>query len=140
MAVFRPFAAYRPKKELADQVAALPYDVMNRKEAKEAVAGNPYSFLHVDKAEIDLADSVDPYAACVYEKAASNLSDMIQKTIYEKDGKPCYYIYREMMGERSQTGLVGCASIDDYLENKIKKHELTVAKKRRGSSSTCRYL
>lgn len=129
MAVFRPFAAYRPKAELADQVAALPYDVMNRKEAKEAVVGNPYSFLHVDKAEIDLEDSIDSYAACVYEQAASNLKDMIQKSIYEKDDKPCYYIYREMMGERSQTGLVGCASIDDYLENKIKKHELTVAKK-----------
>lgn len=129
MAVFRPFAAYRPKAELADQVAALPYDVMNRKEAKEVVVGNPYSFLHVDKAEIDLDDSIDSYAACVYEKAASNLEDMIQKSIYEKDDKPCYYIYREMMGERSQTGLVGCASIDDYLENKIKKHELTVAKK-----------
>lgn len=129
MAVFRPFAAYRPKKELADQVAALPYDVMNREEAKEAVSGNPYSFLHVDKAEIDLEESVDPYAEVVYKKAASNLNDMIEDHIYEKEEKPCYYIYREIMGDRSQTGLVGCASIDDYLENRIKKHELTVAKK-----------
>ena len=129
MAVFRPFPAYRPVKELADKVAALPYDVMSSREARELVKGNPYSFLHVDKAEIDFKCPVDQYAECVYKKAASNLNRMINDHVYVKEEKPCYYIYREIMDGRSQTGVVGCASIDDYIENRIKKHELTVAKK-----------
>lgn len=129
MAVFRPFPAIRPVKELADKVAALPYDVMNSMEAREIVKGNPYSFLHVDKAEIDLDPSVNLYDECVYRKAASNLNHMIENHVYFKEEKPCYYIYRQIMDGRSQTGIVGCASIDDYLENRIKKHELTVASK-----------
>ena len=117
MAVFRPFAALRPTKELAAKVAALPYDVMNSEEARQMVAGNPYSFLHVDKAEIDLDPSVSPYADAVYEKAASNLEEMVRDGVYEKDETNCYYIYRQIMGGHSQAGIVGCASIDDYLEN-----------------------
>lgn len=129
MAVFRPFAALRPTKELAAKVAALPYDVMNSEEARQIAAGNPCSFLHVDKAEIDLDPSVSPYADAVYEKAASNLEEMVQDGVYEKDETNCYYIYQQIMGGHSQAGIVGCASIDDYLENRIKKHELTRAEK-----------
>lgn len=129
MAIFRPFSAYRPEKKLADKVAALPYDVMSSNEAKEMVKDNPYSFLHVDKAEIDFECPVNKYADCVYKKAADNLHKMIEEHIYIHEDKPCYYIYRQIMDGRSQTGLVGCASIDDYMENRIKKHELTVAKK-----------
>ncbi|WP_434309947.1 DUF1015 domain-containing protein [Hominifimenecus sp. rT4P-3] len=129
MAVFRPFAALRPEKEVAAKVAALPYDVMNSEEARQMAAGNPYSFLHVDKAEIDLEPSVNLYSDAVYEKAASNLKQMIEDGVYLKEEANCYYIYRQIMGARSQAGIVGCASIDDYLENRIKKHELTRAEK-----------
>lgn len=129
MAVFRPFPAIRPVEDLADKVAALPYDVMSSKEARRMVKGNPYSFLHVDRAEIDLDPSVNLYDKCVYRKAASNLNKMIEDHVYFKESRPCFYIYRQIMDGRSQTGIVGCASINDYLENRIKKHELTVATK-----------
>ncbi len=129
MAVFRPFKAVRPTPELASKVAALPYDVMNSKEAREMVKGNPYSFLHVDKAEIDLDPSIDIYDEKVYEKAASNLKKMETDGVYIRDSKPCYYIYRQIMDGRAQSGIVGCASIDDYLNNHVKKHELTRAEK-----------
>lgn len=129
MAIFRPFPAIRPVEELAEKVAALPYDVMNSMEAREMVKGNPFSFLHVDKAEIDLDPSVNLYDKCVYRKAAANLNHMIEEHVYFKEEKPCYYIYRQIMDGRCQTGIVGCASIDDYMENRIKKHELTVASK-----------
>ncbi|MDO4615074.1 MAG: DUF1015 family protein [Lachnospiraceae bacterium] len=129
MAVFRPFSALRPSPELAQQVAALPYDVMNSAEAREMVVGNPYSFLHVDKAEIDLDPSIDLYDEQVYAKAAENLKKMETDGVMIRDDKPCYYIYRQIMGEHAQAGIVGCASIDDYLDGTIKKHELTVAEK-----------
>ena len=129
MAVFRPFKAVRPVPSIASKVAALPYDVMNSKEAREMVVGNPYSFLHVDRAEIDLDPSVDIYDDKVYAKAASNLKKMQDDGIYTQDLKPCYYIYRQIMNGRAQSGIVGCASIDDYLNNHVKKHELTRADK-----------
>ncbi len=129
MAVFRPFKAVRPTPELAEKVAALPYDVMNSREAREMVVGNPYSFLHVDKAEIDLDPSIDIYDEKVYEKAASNLKKMQEDGVYIQDKAPCFYIYRQIMDGRAQTGLVGCASIDDYLNDVVKKHELTRADK-----------
>lgn len=129
MAVLRPFPAIRPVESLAEKVAALPYDVMNSMEAREMVKGNPFSFLHIDKAEIDLDPSVNLYDKCVYRKAAENLNRMIEEHVYFKEEKPCYYIYRQIMDGRSQAGIVGCASIDDYLDNRIKKHELTVASK-----------
>ena len=129
MAVLRPFAAIRPVPELAEQVAALPYDVMNSEEARQMVKGNPYSFLHVDRAEIDLDPSIDPYDSRVYEKAAENLQRMIREGVYQQDPHPCYYLYRQVMNGHAQTGVVGCASIDDYLHNHIKKHELTRAEK-----------
>ena len=125
MSVLRAFKGYRPTAELCPKVAALPYDVMSSAEAREMVKGDPYSFLHVDRAEIDLDPSVDIYSPQVYQKAADNLKKMIDDGIYIQDKEPCMYIYRLTMDGRSQTGLVACASIDEYIENKIKKHELT---------------
>lgn len=129
MAVFKPFAAVRPLPEYADKVAALPYDVMSSAEARKMAQGNPYSFLHVDKAEIDLAPSIDPYDSRVYAKARKNLAKLVTDGICKQDAKPCFYIYRQIMEGRAQTGLVGCASIDDYRNNVIKKHEFTRADK-----------
>lgn len=129
MAVIRPFRAVRPVPELAAKVAALPYDVMNSEEAREMVKDNPYSFLHVDKAEIDLSPDIDLYDQRVYEKACLNLQAMIAGGVLREEERPCLYIYRQIMGGRSQTGIVACASIDDYLQNIIKKHELTRADK-----------
>lgn len=129
MAVFKAFNGIRPTPEMADKVAALPYDVMNSDEAREMVKGNPYSFLHVDKAEVDLDKDVNIYDEKVYLKARENLDKLISDGICKKDEKKCFYIYRQIMNGRSQTGLVGCASIDDYNNNIIKKHELTRADK-----------
>ncbi len=129
MAVFKPFMAVRPLPEYADRVAALPYDVMNSKEAAEMAKGNPLSFLHVDKAEIDLPDGTDIYDEKVYLKAKENLKNLEKNGICKKEPLPCFYIYRQIMNGRSQTGIVGCASIDDYINNIIKKHEFTRADK-----------
>jgi len=125
MAILKPFKAIRPAKELASKVAALPYDVMNSDEARELTKDNAYSFLHIDKAEIDLDKSVNIYDKRVYEKARENLYNMIDKKVLVEDNKKCLYIYRLIMNGRSQTGIVGCTSIDDYINNKIKKHEYT---------------
>jgi len=129
MSVIRPFKAVRPLPEYAGEVAALPYDVMNSQEAAEMVVGKPHSFLHVDRAEIDLPEGTDMYSDEVYQKAKSNLEALVTDGICKKDEKPMYYIYRQLMGGRAQTGLVACASVDDYVENKIKRHELTRADK-----------
>ena len=129
MAIVRPFKAIRPAAELADKVAALPYDVMNSQEAREMTAGNPYSFLHVDKAEIDLDPTIDLYDKRVYEKARDNLNRMITDGVFQQDDKPCLYIYRQERDGREQIGIVGCASIDEYRDNTIRKHELTRADK-----------
>lgn len=125
MAILKPFKAYRPTPELAEKVAALPYDVLSSNEARNLVENNPYSFLHVDKAEIDLDPEIHIHDALVYEKAMDNLIDMIKKGIFIQDSEDRYYIYRLTMGQRSQTGLVGCTSIDDYINNVILKHENT---------------
>lgn len=125
MATIRPFKGIRPIKELASKIAALPYDVMNSEEAREMVVGNPYSFLHVDRAEIDLDPSIDVHDKKVYEKARENLDKMITDGEYIQDEEPCLYIYRQIMNGRAQTGIVFCASIDDYMNNVIKKHEFT---------------
>lgn len=129
MAVFRPFRAVRPAKEYAGEVAALPYDVMSSAEAREMVKGHPWSFLHVDRGEVDLDPSIDIYDRRVYEKASENLERMLSEGINVRESAPVYYIYRQIMDGRSQAGLVGCASIDDYNKNVIKKHELTRADK-----------
>lgn len=129
MAVIRAFRAIRPTAQLAEQVAALPYDVMNSAEAREMVVGNPYSFLHVDKAEIDLDPSIDLYDDRVYEKARQNLCDMIAQGVFVQEEKPCLYIYKQVMNGRAQIGIVACTSVDDYSQNVIRKHELTRADK-----------
>lgn len=121
----KPFKAIRPSVERAAQVAALPYDVMNSDEAREMVKGNPYSFLHVDKAEIDLPREIDQYDMRVYEKARDNIKKFLEEGTFIRDEKPMFYIYRQIMGDITQTGLVGAASIDDYLNDTIKKHEFT---------------
>ncbi|HRU42076.1 MAG TPA: DUF1015 family protein [Candidatus Diapherotrites archaeon] len=129
MATVKAFRAIRPAPELAHKVAALPYDVMDSNEAREMVKGNPYSFLHVDKAEVDLDPSIDIYDKRVYEKARDNLREMIKDGVFQQDEKNCLYIYKQVMKGRVQTGLVGCTSIDDYVNNIIKKHEYTRADK-----------
>ena len=129
MSVLRPFKAVRPTKENADKVAALPYDVMNSNEAREMVKDKPWSFLHVDKAEIDLPEDTYLYDEKVYLKAKENLDKLSAEGICKEDEKSCLYIYRQIMNGRAQTGIVGCASIDDYMNNIIKKHELTRADK-----------
>ena len=125
MALIAPFKALRPKPEFASQVASPPYDVLNSAEAKQAAAGNPYSFLHVTKSEIDLPPDVHAYSKIVYEKAGENIRSLIQQGVLERESKPCYYLYRLIMQGRSQTGLVSVSSVDDYLNGVIKKHEFT---------------
>lgn len=129
MAVIRPFQAYRPKKGLEDKIAALPYDVYNREEACEAVKGNPLSFLNIDRAETQFDSSVDTYADEVYAKAHELLWGMIAKGEFVQEDKPVYYIYELTMDGRVQTGIVACASVDDYQNQVIKKHENTRADK-----------
>ena len=125
MAIIKAFKALRPVQDLASKIAALPYDVMNSEEAREMVKDNEYSFLHVDRAEIKLPKETNIYDKVVYEKARDVLDKMIDDGLYVQEEKPCMYIYRQTMKEKSQTGLVICASIDDYINNKIKKHEHT---------------
>ena len=129
MITVKPFSALRPREEYVKECAALPYDVMSSDEARTEVVGKPYSFLHIDKAEIDLDPSVDLYDDAVYATAAENLKKFETDGVYVQDEKKSFYFYRQIMDGRAQTGIVGCPSIDDYLENRIKKHELTRADK-----------
>src|SRR5882724_6705317 len=124
MAIIKPFTALRPCANLAKQVASPPYDVLNSSEARIEAAGNPYSFLHITKSEIDLPENIDTHSQQVYDKAKENLQSFQQKGILFREEKPCYYIYQLMDG-KNQTGLVCTSSIDDYENNIIKKHELT---------------
>lgn len=125
MAIVKPFKAIRPATDLVEKVACLPYDVMNTEEAREMAKGNPYSFLHVVRPEINLADDQDPYADVVYETARKNLDAFVEKGYMKEEAAPLFYIYRQLMNGRVQTGIVGCTSIDDYLNDIIKKHEFT---------------
>jgi uncharacterized protein (DUF1015 family) len=125
MPLIRPFAGLRPVPERAHEVVAPPYDVLNSAEARQRAAGRPWSFLHISKAEIDLPEDTDPYAAAVYAKAAENLEKMISAGVLKRDSKPCYYVYRLTMGDHVQTGLVAAASVADYDSNRIRKHEFT---------------
>ncbi|QEM67435.1 DUF1015 domain-containing protein [Geobacter sp. FeAm09] len=129
MAFIKPFRALRPPKELADKVAALPYDVMNVEEARRMAAGNPNSFLHISRPEIDLAAGTDPHDEPVYAQGRQNLADFVRRGVLVQDDRECFYVYRQRMGEITQTGLVACTSVDDYQSGVIKKHELTRADK-----------
>lgn len=125
MAVFKPFKAFRPKPEFAAEVAAKPYDVLNSDEAREEVKGYPLSFLHVGKPEIDLDPTIDHYDPQVYIKGKENLNKLIDDNILFQDNEPYFYVYAQTMDGRTQYGLVGCASVDDYWNDIIKKHEKT---------------
>lgn len=129
MATVRPFKAIRPAEAYADKVASLPYDVMNRKEAAQMAEGNPYSFLHICRSEIDLPQQEDPYDKSVYEKAKSNIEEFLEKGVFIQDETPSLYIYRQVMDGRVQTGIVGTVSVDEYQNNTIKKHEFTRVEK-----------
>ena len=125
MADIRPFCAVRPSVELAEQIAALPYDVYNREEAVKIVKENPLSFLKIDRAETNFDDSVSTYADEVYAKAKELIETMIAEGQFVEDTDRCYYIYRLTMNGRAQSGIVACSSIDDYCNNVIMKHENT---------------
>ena len=129
MAVIKPFRALRPPKELAKKVSALPYDVMNVAEASAMAAGNPASFLHISRPEIDLSPEIDPHDESVYIRGKVNLDEFIIHGVLTQDQHDCFYVYRQQMGGISQTGLVVCASVDDYQAGVIKKHEHTRADK-----------
>src|SRR5204863_8598086 len=125
MATIKPFAALRPKPELAERICELPYDVMSSDEARQIAAGNPLSFLHVSKPEIDLPPGTDPYALEVYAKGKENFVRLIAQGALRQDEQTCFYLYRQIMGRHSQVGLVAAASCEEYLCGVIKKHELT---------------
>ncbi|NLZ81371.1 MAG: DUF1015 domain-containing protein, partial [Clostridiales bacterium] len=129
MAIIKPFKCVRPDVKLAKRVAALPYDVYNRQEALVEVKKEPLSFLKIDRAETLLDESIDAYDQRVYAKAKETLETMIQDRVFVIDEVECYYVYELTMNERAQTGIVACASIDDYQNNVIKKHEKTRADK-----------
>lgn len=129
MAKIYPFSAVRPRKGLEGRIAALPYDVYNRKEAKEVVSKEPMSFLKIDRAETQFDDQTDIYDEKVYKKAHDMLWEMIDNGEFVREEKDCYYIYELIMNGRSQSGIVAKASVDDYLEEVIKKHENTRADK-----------
>ena len=125
MPLIKPFAGLRPVPERAEEVVAPPYDVLNSAEARKRVAGRPWSFLHISKAEIDLPEGTDPYDPTVYAKSAENLQKMLQEGILIREDKPCYYVYRLIMDGHSQVGLVAVASVADYDINRVRKHEYT---------------
>jgi uncharacterized protein (DUF1015 family) len=125
MITIHPFKALRPEAQHAKQVASRPYDVLNSKEAKIEAQGNPNSFLHITKSEIDLPEDVDIHSQQVYDTAKKNLDAFISRNILFRESKPCYYIYQLVMNGRSQTGLVCGSSVDDYENDLIKKHEFT---------------
>ncbi len=125
MATIHPFPALRPKPELAAQICELPYDVMSSEEARAMAAGNPLSFLHVSKPEIDLPPGTDLYSDAVYAKGAENFAKLIRDGALAQDRQPCFYLYRQIMGGHAQVGLVAAASCEEYLKNIIKKHEFT---------------
>ncbi len=129
MTMIKPFASLRPAPNKAKDIAALPYDVYNRREAKEMVKNAPLSFLRIDRPETNFDDSVDMYDKRVYEKANALLQEMIQAGDYIREDKPCYYIYELTMNGRVQSGIVGCVSVDDYLSGVVKQHEKTRADK-----------
>jgi uncharacterized protein (DUF1015 family) len=125
MAIVKPFRALRPRPELAAKICELPYDVMSSEEARVIAQGNPLSFLHVSKPEIDLPPGTNPYAPEVYARGRSNFQALIHQGALRQDDRPSFYLYRQIMAGHSQTGFVGVASSEDYLRGIVKKHEFT---------------
>ena len=125
MKLIKPFRGLRPSRELAASVASHPYDVLNRSEAYELAKDNPHSFLHINKPEVDIDESVDVHDQSVYDKGRENLDRFIEEGILQRDGEEMFYVYRQVMGAHEQIGLVAVASIDAYENNQIKKHEFT---------------
>lgn len=125
MATVKPFAALRPKPELAARICELPYDVMSSDEARQIAGGNPLSFLHVSKPEIDLPPDTDLYSPEVYARGKENFQRLVSEGSLRQDSRPAFYLYRQQMGRHSQTGLVAVASCEEYLAGTIKKHEFT---------------
>lgn len=125
MANIQPFRALRPQPDLAARICELPYDVMSSEEARQLAAGNPLSFLHVSKPEIDLPPATDLYSPAVYARGRENFQRLIADGALRREAKPCFYLYRQVMGAHAQTGLVAAASCQEYLAGSIKKHELT---------------
>ncbi len=125
MAKIRPFKALRPKKDLADKIAELPYDVVSLQEVIAIAGKNPYNFYHITRSEADLPAGTDPYSEAVYLKAKDTLDNFVKEGYLVRDTKPMLYLYSQVMNGRMQTGIVACASIDDYMKGLIKKHELT---------------
>ncbi len=139
MATLKPFKGIRPLKKDASKIASKPYDVLNEKEARMECEGNPLSFYHVIKPEIDFPDDYDHYAPEIYKKGFANFSKMLNDGIFFQDKEEYYYIYAQTMHGRRQFGVVGCASIDDYFNNVIKKHELTRPDKEEDRKNHIRY-
>jgi len=139
MAVFKPFKAWRPLPELAEKVASKPYDVLSSQEARIEAAGNELSFLHVGKPEIDLPEDIDLYDERVYLKAKENLDKLIQNKVLVEDQQPNFYLYAQTMDGRTQYGFVGLASVDDYWNDVIKKHEKTRKDKEEDRANHVRY-
>lgn len=129
MARIEAFRALRPRPDVAAQVASPPYDVLNSAEAREMARGNPISFLHVNKPEIDLPEDIDPYDDAVYAKGAENLARLVDDGVLLREARPALYLYRQVMGDHVQTGLVAGASVEEYENDLIKKHEFTRPKK-----------
>ena len=125
MVYVKPFRGIRPKSELAEKVSALPYDVMNRQEAKAMAVDNDISVLHITRAEIDFPDEVGDYDSIVYEQGKNNLKAFLEKGILFREDRPVYYIYREIMNENVQTGIVAAVAVSDYENGHVMKHELT---------------
>ena len=125
MAIIRPFRALRPQPERAQEVASVPYDVVNTDEARALAEGKPLSFLHVSRPEIDLPPDTDIHSDVVYRKAVENFEKLIAAAPLEKESEPSLYLYRLIMGEHEQIGVVACASIDEYDDGTIRKHERT---------------
>ncbi|MDO4551946.1 MAG: DUF1015 family protein [Bacillota bacterium] len=129
MAVFRPFCAVRPAKEHAGAMVSPPYDVVDRAGAARMAEGNPYSFLHICRSEIDLPEEVGAYEEAVYEKARENIERFLEQGVLIQEERPAYYVYRQEAYGRARTGLAGCVSVDDYKSGVIKRHEVTLAEK-----------
>ena len=125
MSVIRPFRALRPSRENAAAVSSVPYDVVSTDEARQLASGNPLSFLHVTRSEIDLPPGADPYAPGVYAKARENLTTLRHNAPLLVEDEPSLYFYRLRMGGHEQTGLAACFSVDEYEQDRIKKHERT---------------